>query len=151
MSRNKQLAAIIHAEIAGFSSLIHASPAMVSSIRRRHQDAFAKYAYDHDAIHLQHFGDQTMLLFNSAGAAVECAIEIQRQLMHHPEIPVRMGVHSGEIILDELGVYGGGVRVASWIKSISVPGSIFLSGKVQDDLENHPWIQTSFFTPRPGF
>ena len=49
-----------------------------------------------------------------------------------------MGLHIGDIIREEDGVYGDGVNVAARIEGLSVPGAVMISGKVFDEIKNHP-------------
>jgi hypothetical protein len=70
---------------------------------------------------LQYYGDGTLAIFNSAIEAVECATRIQLALQKKPKIPLRIGLHTGDILYDGEGVYGDGVNVASWIEGLAVP------------------------------
>lgn len=142
MAAKRQLAAIMYCDIAGFSSLMYSDPALADQIRlRQHQvmtDSHAKY---HGKI-IQHFGDSTLSIFNSAAEAIECAYFLQLEMRRSPEIPLRIGIHSGEIVQDEHGVYGEGLNVASRVERMGDPGSILLTDKVHDDIRSHPWITT---------
>ena len=60
-----------------------------------------------------------------------------------PVVPLRIGIHTGDVIFENDNIYGDGVNVASRLESFAVPGSIFISGKVYDDIKNQPDIQTS--------
>ncbi len=144
MKKQRQLAAILYADVAGFSSLIHADISLQGDVRSRLNKCFSEQHQKHDGIHLEQFGDSTIAIFPSAAAATECAIAIQLELMQNPSIPLRIGIHSGEIIHDERGVFGAGLKIASRIERRGVPGSILLSEKIYDDVRNHPWISTIF-------
>jgi TolB-like protein len=85
-----------------------------------------------------------MIIFNSAIEAVECAIQIQTELTKEPKIPLRIGIHTGDIVYDDEGVYGDGVNVASRIEGLAVSGAVLISGKVFDDVKNHRKISTTF-------
>ena len=60
-----------------------------------------------------------------------------------PAIPVRIGIHTGDIIFSEEEIIGDGVNVASRIESLAVPGSVFISEKVYDEIKNQESIKTS--------
>jgi class 3 adenylate cyclase len=60
-----------------------------------------------------------------------------------PAIPVRIGIHIGDIIFSEEEIIGDGVNVASRIESLAVPGSICISDKVYDEIKNQESIETS--------
>lgn len=142
MTSKRQLAAIMYCDIAGFSSMMYSDPLMAEKVRDRHHrvmnEAHAKY---HGKI-IQHFGDSTLSIFDSAAEAIECAYFLQLEMRQSPEIPLRIGIHTGEIVTDEHGVYGEGLNIASRVERMGEPGSILITDKVHDDIRNHPWIIT---------
>ena len=71
---------------------------------------------------------------------MECAYYLQAELRKSPEIPLKIGLHSGEIIHDEAGVYGEGINIASKVENMSEPGAVLLTGKIYDDIKNHQWL-----------
>jgi TolB-like protein/tetratricopeptide (TPR) repeat protein len=75
-------------------------------------------------------------IFNSSIDGVNCAIEVQQKLQQEPKVELRIGIHSGEISIEDEVIYGDGVNVASRIESLAVPGSIFISEKVFDEIKN---------------
>jgi len=75
---------------------------------------------------LQHYGDGALGIFNSAIDAVNCAVEIQQTLQQEPKVELRIGIHTGDIAIEDETSYGDGVNLASRIKSLTVPGSIFI-------------------------
>ena len=81
-------------------------------------------------------------IFSSAIDSVNCAIDIQKQLHQSPKVDVRIGIHTGDITFDEEGIYGNGVNVASRIETLSVPGGIFISDRVFEDIKNQANILT---------
>ena len=58
-----------------------------------------------------------------------------------PIVPLRIGIHTGDVMMEDDNMYGDGVNIASRIESFAVPGSIFISGKVYDDIKNQKNIQ----------
>lgn len=84
---------------------------------------------------IQFFGDGCLLVFDSSTHAVQCAIELQKAFLAH-EIPVRMGMHLGEILIKNGNAFGIGVNIASRIESISVPGAVLISKTVRDQFRN---------------
>ncbi len=89
-------------------------------------------------------GDGMALVFSgTVETAVECALEIGRELTRRPELPVRMGIHSGPISLvtdvnDRSNVAGAGINVAQRVMSRGDAGHILLSRHVAEDLEQYP-------------
>ena len=86
-------------------------------------------------------GDGMALVFyNSPEAPVECALEISRALKNHPELRLRMGVHSGPVsgmvdVTERANVTGAGINVAQRVMDCGDAGHILLSKHVAEDLE----------------
>lgn len=85
-------------------------------------------------------GDGALCLFHSAVDAVEAAIEIQHQMLREPKVALRIGIHSGDVVVDDSGVFGNGVNVAARLESFSIPGAVLISDNVFQDIRNHPDI-----------
>src|SRR6202171_5121710 len=89
-------------------------------------------------------GDGMALVFyNSPEAPVECALEISRALKEHPQLPLRMGVHSGPVsgvidVNEQAAVAGAGINIAQRVMDCGDAGHILLSKHVADDLEQYP-------------
>src|ERR1043166_6315875 len=88
----------------------------------------------------------TLVFYNSPEAPVECALEISRALKKHPELQLRMGVHSGPVsgVIDATGkanVAGPGINIAQRVMGCGDAGHILLSKHVAEDLEEYPHWQ----------
>jgi len=126
----------------GYTALMNTDEKQAAEKRKKHREVFEnKHEIFHGEI-LQYFGDGTLSVFQSGVEAVECAIEIQKDLNQENGIPLRIGLHIGDIVFDGTDIYGDGVNIASRIESIGVAGGILLSGKLNDELENHAHIST---------
>src|SRR5262249_36222048 len=84
----------------------------------------------------------TLSIFQSAVESVHCALAMQQAFCGHPKVPVRIGLHMGDIIYRDEQVMGDGVNVASRIESLGVAGSVLMSDKVNDEIHNHPELNT---------
>ncbi len=87
-------------------------------------------------------GDGSLCMFNSAIEAVRAAINIQVEMGKEPKVPLRIGIHSGDVMLEDNEIYGEGVNVASRVESFSVPGGVLISSRVNDEIKNQPDIST---------
>jgi TolB-like protein/Tfp pilus assembly protein PilF len=85
---------------------------------------------------LQYYGDGSLSIFNSAIDGVSCAINMQQLLLQEPKVDVRIGIHLGDVTVEDQAIYGDGVNLASRIESMAVPGSVFISEKVYDEIKN---------------
>ncbi|MCK5337888.1 MAG: hypothetical protein KAJ50_03715, partial [Bacteroidales bacterium] len=111
--------------------------------RNRHREVFEAKTEKFKGKILQYYGDGTLSTFNSAIDAVRCGIELQLAFREEPRIPVRIGIHTGDILFSEDGIVGDGVNVASRIESLAAVQSVFISEKVYDEVKNQSGIQTT--------
>jgi adenylate cyclase len=138
----RQLAAIMFTDMVGFTALMQSDEALANEKRGRHKMVMEAAVKKYSGKILQYYGDGTLCIFNSAIEGVNCAISIQIQLAQEPRVDLRIGIHTGDVIWEDGGIYGDGVNVASRIESLSVPGGVFISEKVYDDIKNQKDIQT---------
>ncbi len=90
---------------------------------------------------IKEIGDGTLASFPLASDAVRCAMEIQQEAKSQ-NIPLKIGIHEGEMVMAGVDVLGDGVNVASRLQEISQEGCITISGKVYSDIKNKAGIAT---------
>src|SRR5213592_1417546 len=89
-------------------------------------------------------GDGGALVFRtSPEASVRCALEISKALKSHPELRVRMGIHSGPVnevtdLNEQANIAGAGINIAQRVMDCGDAGHILLSRHVAEDLEHYP-------------
>jgi TolB-like protein len=139
MKKNiRQLAAVMFTDMVGYTALMQTDEHKAKKNRDRHRKVLEKSIQDYHGLILQYYGDGTLSVFGSAIEAIECAVEIQTELQKEPIIPLRIGLHIGDIVYSDDGVYGDAVNIASRIENKSIPGGILISDKVFDEIKNHP-------------
>ena len=144
MSSSRQLAAIMFTDIEGYTSLMNRDEEEGIELRIKHRKAFESTTEAYHGTVVQYFGDGTLSIFKSTVEDIDCAIELQKVYLGL-DIPVRIGIHVGDIVLSNDDIIGDAVNVASRIESGAIPGSILISDKVHDQVRNHRHIQTVFF------
>jgi len=142
MSSVRKLAAIMFTDMVGYTALMQKNEKQAKQNRDRHRSVLQDLISNGNGRVLQYYGDGTLSIFSSVVDAVTSAIKIQVELNQEPRIPIRIGIHSGDIVHDDDGIYGDGVNIASRIESFSVPGAVLISGKVYDEIKNHPELHT---------
>ncbi|NND05891.1 MAG: guanylate cyclase [Saprospiraceae bacterium] len=142
MPRSRQLAAIMFTDIQGYTALMQQNEDSAIAIREKHRCIFNSTTEKHKGKILQYYGDGTLSIFDSAIDAVHCGIEMQLGFQQ-ADLPVRIGIHTGDIIFSDEEIIGDGVNVASRIESLAMPGSVFVSDKVYDEIKNQESIETS--------
>jgi TolB-like protein/class 3 adenylate cyclase len=140
----RRLTAILAADVAGYSRLIGADEegtlAQLKAFRKTLVDpTIAK----HRGRIVKTTGDGMLVEFASAVDAARCAVEVQRGMAgENTEIPqakrieFRIGIHLGDIIIDDNDIFGDGVNIASRLESIAVPGGISISRAVHDQVRD---------------
>lgn len=129
-------------DIVGYTALMQQNEAAAAGVRSRHREVFDRH---HKLFHgeiLQYFGDGTLSVFQSGVEAVSCAVAIQQALQRDEPLPLRIGLHLGDVVFDGTDIYGDGVNLASRIESMGVAGAVLLSGKLNDELKNQPQLTT---------
>src|SRR6516165_7422400 len=147
MSQTRRLAAILAADIAGYSRLMGADEEStlerLKALRRELGDP--KIA-EHRGRLVKTTGDGLLVEFASVVDAVRCAVEVQREMIARNaaapaerRIEFRMGINVGDIIIEDGDIFGDGVNIAARLEALAVPGGICLSGaaheQVRDRLE----------------
>ena len=132
----RQLAAIMFTDMVGYTAMMQQNEAQAiqqrNYARKILEDTLGKY----DGKLLQYYGDGTLSIFSSALNAVKSATEIQT-LNKQYKVDMRIGIHTGDVMYDDNGIYGDSVNVASRIESLAVPGSVFISEKLFNEISNH--------------
>lgn len=144
MPQQRQLAAIMFTDIKGYTALMQRDENEAIAFRERHRNTFETTTEAFNGRIIQYFGDGTLSTFKSTVEAVDCAIEMQLAFLEAPMIPVRIGIHVGDIVQSKDDIIGDAVNVASRIESCAEAGSILISDKVHDQIRNHRHIQSTF-------
>lgn len=142
MPSNRQLAAIMFADIAGYTGLMQEDESYALTLLQKLRNKFEEEVIRHQGRVLEFRGDGALCSFSSTLEGVKAAIAIQLDMQAAPKVPLRIGIHTGDVIIEGESIYGDGVNIASRMESLAVPGSIFVSGKVHDDIKNRKDIQT---------
>src|ERR1017187_5972630 len=142
MSPSRQLSAIMFTDIEGYTATMHQNEQKAIVLRDRHRLILESEHRKFDGKIIQYYGDGTLSIFKSAVQAVECAVAMQQFFCQLPHVPVRIGLHIGDIIIIDTDVFGDGVNLASRIESLGVVGSVLISDKLNDELRNHPEFKT---------
>jgi TolB-like protein/Tfp pilus assembly protein PilF len=135
----RHLAAIMFTDMVGYTALMQENEQLALQKRSQNMAIFENSLSKYDGTLLQYYGDGTLSINTSAVNAILSAIEMQT-LCRQENIDLRIGIHIGEILKDENGIYGDSVNVASRIESLALPGSIFISEKIYDDIKNYEGI-----------
>jgi adenylate cyclase len=126
------------ADIVGYSAMMQRDEADALARVRRYREILGERSAAHHGELLRHYGDGSLCIFPSAVEAVACARELQLALQQEPKVPLRIGIHIGDVVLDGDDLYGDGVNIASRIQTLAVPGAVLFTDRVKEDINNHP-------------
>jgi TolB-like protein/class 3 adenylate cyclase len=140
----RRLAAILAADVAGYSRLMGQDEAgTLARLRIHRRELIDPKITEHKGRIVKTTGDGILIEFLSVVEAVACAVAVQRGMADRnvstPEdqrIVFRVGVNLGDIIVEGDDIHGDGVNVAARLESIAEPGGICLSGTVRDHIGN---------------
>ena len=139
MSVARRLAAILAADIVGYSRLMGEDETGTARAVREHREAARPIVGDHDGRIVKTTGDGLLLEFPSVVAAVECAIAIQTLMVERnadtPEdkrILYRIGVNLGDVLIEGDDILGDGVNIAARLEGHCEPGGVLISGTAYD-------------------
>ncbi len=137
----RRLAAILAADIAGYSRLMHADEAATVRDLKAHQSVILPLIGRHGGRIIDTAGDGILAEFPSVIGATECAVEIQTVMAERnagvPEsrrMLFRIGINLGDVIHDENRIYGDGINIAARLEALAEPGGVLVSNTVYDQV-----------------
>ena len=101
--------------------------ATIDLIRELREASLEPVATAHNGEVLKRLGDGWIISFPSVDDAIRAALAAQIALSEHPKIHLRMGLHMGDIVVDDADIYGAGVNLAARLQTEAPPGGIMIS------------------------
>ncbi len=147
----RKLAAILYADVAGYSRLTGEDEDATHRTLRAYLDVISTIVGRHRGRVMHYAGDAVLAMFDAVVDAVDCAAAIQEDLKIRSEklpedrkLQFRIGLNLGDVIEDRGDIYGDGVNIAARLESLAEPGSICISGTVHDAIGNKLAVQYEF-------
>lgn len=133
----RKLTTILAADAAGYSGSMEANEVRTLEALRASRAVFQQFITRHHGRIANTAGDGLIAEFPSVVEAVQCAIEVQRELgtEAHSGLRFRIGVHLGDVIVDGDDLLGEGVNLAARLQSMAEPGGILISQQVYDQVQ----------------
>ena len=142
MSTTRQLAAIMFTDISVFTSLMGNDEQKAHDILKKNRALQKPIIEQFGGTWIKELGDGVLASFSTVSDALNAAIKIQEQANAAKDFQLSIGIHQGEIVMEDGDIYGDAVNVASRIQSLGVPGSVLFSKKVKDEIRNKAEFQT---------
>jgi adenylate cyclase len=139
---DRRLAAILAADVAGYSRLMNVDEeGTLSRLKAHRREILDPKINEHRGRIVKTTGDGMLVEFSSVLDAVRCSVEIQhamvdRNIETQPKrrIEFRIGINIGDIIIDGGDIFGEGVNIAARLETLAKPGEIWVSGVVKDQI-----------------
>ena len=144
MSQTRQLAAILFTDIVGYSAIMQQDEQRAIRLVKHHRTVLENTVKEHAGEVIEYYGDGSLSVFKSITQAIECAVSIQQQLQNEPVVPLRIGLHTGEIVHEGGKIMGDAVNISSRIQSLGRAGSVLFSKEIFDKIRNHPEFITVY-------
>src|SRR2546429_2558471 len=145
----RRLAAIVCADVAGYSRMMGTDEAGTHATFKAHRPAIYPIILNHGGRLVKNTGDGFWLEFPSIVGAIEAAIAMQEMMAERNDhLPAdrtmrfRLGVHMGDVLADEEEVFGDDVNIAVRLEAVAVPGGVAVSAKAYHEASRH--LSTSF-------
>ena len=144
MTATRRLAAILAADVAGYSLLMGADEEGTLNRLKAHRRALVDpKIQEHRGRIVKTTGDGVLVEFSSVVDAVRCAVEVQRAMLdRNADIPddqritFRIGINLGDVIIDGGDIYGDGVNIAARLEALAEPGGIYISRVVREQVRD---------------
>ena len=131
-------------DIAGYTALMGESESKAYQLLKKNRQVQKPLIEKRGGKWLKEMGDGVLASFPTVTDAVYCAIEIQRNCQDEVDLKLRIGIHLGEVIVEEGDVFGDGVNIASRIEPLAPVGGICVSESVFRNIENKEGINVRF-------
>jgi adenylate cyclase len=144
MSQTRRLAAILAADVAGYSRLMGADEEGTHDRLKTHlRELVDPKIKEHRGRIVKNTGDGFLAEFASVVGAVRCAVEVQRgmidrelEMANDQRTRFRIGINLGDVIAEEHDIFGDGVNVAARLEALAEPGGICVSRVVRDQVRD---------------
>jgi adenylate cyclase len=150
----RRLAAIVCADVAGYSRMMGADEAGTHATFKAHRSAVHPVILNHGGRIVKNTGDGFLVEFPSIVGAIESAIAMQALMAErNSQLPAdrvmqfRLGVHMGDVMADEDDVFGDDVNIAVRLETVAVPGGVAVSAKAYNEAGRHlgaSFVDTGF-------
>jgi adenylate cyclase len=135
--------AVMFTDIVGYTALMGSDEDKAFDLLKRNHTIHESLIEKYNGTLVKEVGDGTLASFPLASDAVRCAMDIQKEAKSQ-EIPLKIGIHQGEMVFVGSDVLGDGVNVASRLQESAEEGFIYISGAVYRDVKNKTGISTEY-------
>ncbi len=140
----RKLAAIVFTDIVGYTKLTAKDQSKASALLKKQRVLFRPIVESYKGMWIKEIGDGLLFTFDTVTDAVNCCIKLQEASKQIDDLDLRIGIHLGEILIEENDIIGDDVNIAARIEPFSAPGGIAISNKVHDAIVREPEFTTKY-------
>jgi adenylate cyclase len=143
-AQTRQLAAIMFTDIVGYTAQMGKDEQKAFDFLRKNREIHKPFIEEFNGRLIKEIGDGIMAVFPTVSDAVLAAIRIQQSCKGNNTFQLRVGIHQGEIVIEDNDVFGDAVNIASRIQHAAAPGTIYVSEVVHQNVSNRSDIRTVY-------
>lgn len=154
-TQKRKLSAIMFTDIKGFSSIMENDEITAVGLVKTQREIVRRHIANYNGEERETIGDAFLVIFDSAVNAVRAAIDIQREIWEYnqtresqKQVWIRIGIHLGDILIEEGSVFGEGVNLAARVEPLAEPGGICITRPVYEQVKHHLDISISHLLVR---
>jgi len=142
--------AIMFTDLVGYTALMEKNESVALELIKKNRDLHQAAIQKHKGQLIKEMGDGFMATFDNTLDALSCGREIQNEAKAREfDIPVRIGIHYGDITIDNEDIFGHGVNMASRIQAIADPGGIYISESIHELIRDREDLETQYMGAVP--
>jgi class 3 adenylate cyclase/TolB-like protein/tetratricopeptide (TPR) repeat protein len=150
MAEDHRQAAIMFTDLVGYTALMEKNESGALELIKKNRNLHQTVIQKHNGQLVKEMGDGFMATFDNTLDALSCAQEIQAEAKAREfDIPVRIGIHYGDITIDQDDIFSHGVNMASRIQSIADPGGIYISESIHEMIHDRKDFETQYMGAVP--
>jgi TolB-like protein/class 3 adenylate cyclase len=139
-----QLAAVLFVDIVGYSAIMQEDEQTAVAKLNHFRDVVEIIAGELNGMIIQYYGVGALVIFNSSTDAAEFAKLLQADLNEEPQVPARVGIHMGDVLLHGGSIFGDVVNIASRIQALAPAGGIYVSEMIYRNIVNKQGLDCVF-------
>jgi len=129
-------------DIVGYTAMMGSDENLAITTVTHHKQIIEQFVPKFEGDLIQFYGDGSLSIYPSVTSALDCAMGIQIEFQKNITVPLRIGIHIGEILIDKGNIYGDGINIASRIESLGQAGTILFSEDVFQKIRNNNRFKT---------
>jgi len=126
---------ILFADIEGYTTLMQSEQERATSLLQKFRSGIQNIVSQYQGEVINFYGDGALCIFDEVHQITDASIALQNIFQNEPKVPVRIGMHCGEVFFEDDNAFGTAINITSRIESIGIAGTITLSEEINEELK----------------